>query len=80
MTRRLLISCSVFLLVVPLLAQQERRPKSQKEAEALRALFATTDPDARIAAADELIKRFKNTDFKGHCHVKCSNLDLVISV
>ncbi len=64
MTRRLLISLSVFLLVVPLLAQKERRPKSPKEAEALQALFATTDPDARIAAADQLIKEFKNTDFK----------------
>ena len=64
MTRRLRISLSVFLLVVPLLAQEERRPKSQEEAAALQALFAMTDPDARIAGADELIKKFKNTDFK----------------
>ena len=64
MTRKLLIGLSLFLLVVPLPAQQERQPKSKEEAEALRSLFAATDPDARIAAADKLVKEFKNTEFK----------------
>ena len=64
MTKNLCLSLSGLLLVAVLVAQQERRPKSQKEAEALQALFAMTDPDARIAAADNLIKNFKNTDFR----------------
>lgn len=63
-TKILLIGASMLLFVDASVAQKERRPKSQKEAEALQALFATTDPDARIAAADALIKDFKNTDFK----------------
>lgn len=64
MTRILSIILSAFLLAASLPAQKERRPKSQKEAEALQALFAMTDPDDRIAAADDLITKFKNSDYR----------------
>ena len=36
MTRRILVGLSLFLLVVPLFAQEERRPQSKEEGEALR--------------------------------------------
>jgi len=51
-----------------LLAAQEvqRQPqvKSQKEAEAVMAIFNAADPDSRIQAAQELITKFADSDFK----------------
>lgn len=38
--------------------------KSQKEGEAIQAMFAAQDPDGRIAAAMNLITKFADTDFK----------------
>jgi tetratricopeptide (TPR) repeat protein len=49
------------------LAQQEPKqpqPKSQKEIEALMAIQNAADPDARIKAAEELLVKFKDTEFK----------------
>jgi tetratricopeptide (TPR) repeat protein len=40
------------------------KPKSNKEVEALNALFGAQDPDARIAAAENLIIKFADTQFK----------------
>jgi tetratricopeptide (TPR) repeat protein len=40
------------------------QPKSKGELEALQALFNAQDPDARIKAADELVLKFADTDFK----------------
>lgn len=40
------------------------QPKSQKELEAVQAIFQASDPDARIAAAKELVTKFADTDFK----------------
>ncbi|MFZ5926177.1 MAG: hypothetical protein ACOYX1_01905 [Acidobacteriota bacterium] len=40
------------------------QPKSQKELEAVQAIFQAPDPDARIAAAKELVTKFADTDFK----------------
>ena len=40
------------------------KPKNQKEAEVLMAMFQTQDPDARIAAANNLITKFAETEFK----------------
>lgn len=40
------------------------QPKSQKELEAVQAIFQAPDPDARIAAAKELVTKFAETDFK----------------
>jgi tetratricopeptide (TPR) repeat protein len=40
------------------------KPKSQKEAEAVMAIFNAQDPDARIKAAEELLAKFADTEFK----------------
>lgn len=40
------------------------QPKSQKEVDAIMAVQNATDPDARIAAADNLVREFKDTQFK----------------
>ena len=40
------------------------QPKSKGELEALQAMFNAQDPDARIKAADELVTKFADTDFK----------------
>jgi tetratricopeptide (TPR) repeat protein len=47
-----------------LVAQKAPAPKSQKELEALQAMFNAQDPKARIAAADTLITKFADTEFK----------------
>ncbi|HZT28657.1 MAG TPA: tetratricopeptide repeat protein [Bryobacteraceae bacterium] len=41
------------------------RPKSQKEVEALQAMFNAQDPDTRIKAAEDLLTKFADTEFKG---------------
>jgi tetratricopeptide (TPR) repeat protein len=49
-----------------LMAQgKQPAPKSQKEVDALNAMFQATDNDARIKAANELLTKFADTDFKG---------------
>ncbi len=49
-----------------LFAQEPKqpRPKSQKEAEAIMAIFNAQDADSRIKAADELLTKFADTEFK----------------
>lgn len=43
---------------------KQPQPKSQKELEAVQAIFQAPDPDARIAAAKELVTKFAETEFK----------------
>lgn len=43
---------------------KQMKVKSQKEGEAIQAMFTTQDPDARIAAAMNLITKFADTDYK----------------
>jgi len=43
---------------------KQLKVKSQKEAEAIQAMFQAPDPATRIAAAKELITKFADTDFK----------------
>ena len=43
---------------------KQPKPKSQKEVDAFNAMLAATDDDARIAAADNLLTKFADTDFK----------------
>lgn len=43
---------------------KQPQPKSQKEAEAVMAIMNAQDPDARIAAAENLITKFGDTEFK----------------
>ncbi|MBL8240382.1 MAG: tetratricopeptide repeat protein [Bryobacterales bacterium] len=40
-------------------------PKSQKEVDALNLMFQAADNDARIKAANDLLTKFADTDFKG---------------
>jgi len=47
-------------------AQKQLKPKSQKEGQAINAMIQAPDPDARIKAAEELITKFADTDFKGY--------------
>lgn len=44
---------------------KQLKVKSQKEGEAIQAIFASQDPDARIAAAMNLVTKFSETDYKG---------------
>src|ERR1700687_937812 len=41
-----------------------QKVKSAKESEAVQAVFAAKTPDDRIAAVDNLISKFKDTQFK----------------
>jgi tetratricopeptide (TPR) repeat protein len=41
-----------------------QKPKSQKEVDALQAVFKTTTVDARIAAAQDVLIKFADTEFK----------------
>lgn len=67
---RLLTACllTAFLAASLAFAQTANpkppQPKSQKELEAVQAIFQAPDPDARIAAAKELVTKFADTDFK----------------
>jgi tetratricopeptide (TPR) repeat protein len=45
-------------------AQKQPQPKSQKEVDAIKAMFDAQDPDARIAAAEKLLTGFADTEFK----------------
>jgi tetratricopeptide (TPR) repeat protein len=41
-----------------------QKVKSQKEAEAVQAVLSATTPDQKIAAVDNLLSKFKDTEFK----------------
>lgn len=43
---------------------KQPQPKSKQEVEALQAMFSAQDPDGRIAAAQNLITKFADTEFK----------------
>ena len=43
---------------------KQPKPKSPKEVEAVMAMFNAQDPDARIKAANELVLKFADTEFK----------------
>jgi tetratricopeptide (TPR) repeat protein len=59
---RVIWSCALtFVAVCGLWAQ---KPKSQKEVEALQAVFKTTTADERIAAAQDVLTKFADTEFK----------------
>jgi tetratricopeptide (TPR) repeat protein len=44
--------------------QRQPQVKSQKEAEAVMAIFQAPDPDSRIKAAQELLHKFADSEFK----------------
>ncbi|MFB3826069.1 MAG: tetratricopeptide repeat protein [Bryobacteraceae bacterium] len=43
---------------------KQPQPKSKGEVEALQAMFGAQDPDSRIKAADNLVTKFADTEFK----------------
>jgi len=47
-----------------LMAQKQPQPKSQKELDAVKAVFEAQTPDARITAAENLLLKFADTEFK----------------
>jgi tetratricopeptide (TPR) repeat protein len=62
MTRFLLRGILAFGMAVLVFAQP--KPKSHAEVEALQAMFNAQDPDSRIKAADSLLTKFADTEFK----------------
>lgn len=63
MNRIILRGSLALAIAVPgLLAQP--KPKSKGEVEALQAMFGTQNPDARIAACENVLTKFKDTEFK----------------
>ncbi len=46
-------------------APKARAPKSQAEAQALNAVIQAASPDAQIAAAEDFVVKFPDSDFKG---------------
>src|SRR5579863_1300777 len=52
------------LLIAGTLAMGQLKPKSQKEAEAVNAVITAATPDQKIAAADNLLSKYKDTAFK----------------
>lgn len=56
--------CGVGFLCAQIPVAKQPQPKSQKEIEALMAMFNAQDPDSRIKAANELILKFADTEFK----------------
>ena len=66
MQRVLMITMLALAAAAPgLLAQAKQpSPKSKEEVEALQAMIQAPDPDARIKAAENLVTKFADTDFK----------------
>ena len=52
------------LLACAALAFAQPKPKSQKEVDAIRAIQAAQTPDERIAAVENLLTKFSDTEFK----------------
>lgn len=63
LSRSVLVSVATLTLGAGLLSAQPK-PKSQKEVEVLQKMFGATDPDAKIAAAEELLNNYADSDFK----------------
>lgn len=70
MIRSYLLKALAAAVFVSALAQAQTanpkvlKPKSQKEAEAIQAIFQSQDPDGRIAGANALITKYADTDYK----------------
>jgi tetratricopeptide (TPR) repeat protein len=59
-----LACAAVFLSGQETPVAKQPKPKSQKEVEAVMAMFNAADADARIKAANELVTNFADTEFK----------------
>ncbi|MCC6343798.1 MAG: hypothetical protein IT166_16465 [Bryobacterales bacterium] len=66
MKRVLLGMFGLLAVAAPVIwGQKAPQPKSQKEVEAIMAIQNAPDPDARIAAVENLLSKFADTEFKG---------------
>lgn len=64
-TRTLLgVALAASLAVAQIPVAKQPKPKSQKEYEAVMAIFNTQDSDGRIAAGKDLITKFADSEFK----------------
>jgi len=67
-SRILALAAGVAVAATTLCAQSanpiQPKPKSKKEADAINAMYRAVGPDAQIAAAQDLITHFADTDFK----------------
>lgn len=59
-----LVAGAALAMAQPVAVAKQPQPKSQKEVEAIQALANAADPDARIAAAENLLRSFADTEFK----------------
>jgi tetratricopeptide (TPR) repeat protein len=64
MNRTFLFCSAAALTIGCTLVQAQPKPKSQKEVAVLQKMFSATDPDARIAAAEDLLNNFADSEFK----------------
>ncbi|MBM3810781.1 MAG: tetratricopeptide repeat protein [Acidimicrobiia bacterium] len=60
----LLMLCMALVSAAYAQGQKQPQAKSQKEMEAVQAIFAAPDAAARIKAADDLLLKFADTEFK----------------
>jgi len=58
-----ILSCATALVIMAGFAMAQK-PKSKKEIEAIQAVQKATTPDERIAAVDNLVTKFADTEFK----------------
>jgi len=63
MSRMILSGALALAIGIPCLTAQIK-PKSKAEGEALNAMFTASTPDARIAAAENVLTKFADTEFK----------------
>ncbi len=66
MRNRKTIAAALSLLsgIAAVMAQKQPAPKSKGEQEAVMAMFNAQDPDARIKAAENLLTKYADTEFK----------------
>jgi tetratricopeptide (TPR) repeat protein len=61
------LSLAVAIAVVSAFGQtKQMKPKSKGEETAIRAMLSAQDPDSRIKAADDLITKYSDTDYKAY--------------
>jgi tetratricopeptide (TPR) repeat protein len=65
MNIRLICKAAAAVALSATLAFAQPKPKSQKEVDALMAVQNAPDPDSRIAAFENLLSKFADTEFKG---------------
>jgi tetratricopeptide (TPR) repeat protein len=64
MTFRTIFKCTAAFFLAAIMAFAQPKPKSQKEVDAIMAIQNATDPAGRIAAVEDLLTKFADTEFK----------------